>query len=156
MAAILLMTGYNLTKPKLYRNMWSLGWKQFTPFVFTIIVILTTDLLIGVSIGLLISIYFIVRNNFKAEYKILKTRHNGIETQYIKLNSNVTFLNKVKLRGTLDEIPEYSELTIDGSECNFIDYDILEIISEYGNKAHDRHIELHLTGIEKVDVFAVH
>ena len=156
LGAILLMTGYNLTKPKLYRNMWSLGWKQFTPFVFTIIVILTTDLLIGVSIGLLISIYFIVRNNFKAEYKILKTRHNGIETQYIKLNSNVTFLNKVKLRGTLDEIPEYSELTIDGSECNFIDYDILEIISEYGNKAHDRHIELHLTGIEKVDVFAVH
>jgi len=156
LAAILLVTGYNLTKPKLFRNMWSLGWKQFIPFMITIIVILTTDLLIGVSIGLLISVYFIVRNNFKAEYKILRTVHNGIETQYIKLNSNVTFLNKVKLREALDEIPEYSVLTIDGSECNFIDYDILEIISEFGNKAHDRHIELHLKGIEKVDVSAVH
>jgi MFS superfamily sulfate permease-like transporter len=156
LAAILLMTGYNLTRPKLFRNMWSLGWKQFIPFILTIIVILSTDLLIGVSIGLLISIYFIVRNNFKAEYKILKTQHNGIETEYIKLNSNVTFLNKVKLREALDEVAEYSVLTIDGSECNFIDYDILEIISEYGNKAHDRHIELHLTGIEKVDVSAVH
>jgi MFS superfamily sulfate permease-like transporter len=102
------------------------------------------------------SVYFIVRNNFKAEYKILRTIHNGIETQYIKLNSNVTFLNKVKLRETLDEVPEYSVLTIDGRECNFIDYDILEIIGEYGNRAHDRHIELHLTGIEKVDVLAVH
>jgi MFS superfamily sulfate permease-like transporter len=156
LAAILLMTGYNLTRPKLFRNMWSLGWKQFIPFILTIIVILSTDLLIGVSIGLLISIYFIVRNNFKAEYKILKTQHNGIETEYIKLNSNVTFLNKVKLREALDEVAEYSVLTIDGSECNFIDYDILEIVSEYGNKAHDRHIELHLTGIEKVDVSAVH
>jgi MFS superfamily sulfate permease-like transporter len=156
LAAILLMTGYNLTKPKLFRNMWSLGWKQFIPFMLTIVVILTTDLLIGVSIGLLMSVYFIVRNNFKAEYKILRTHHNGIETQYIKLNSNVTFLNKVKLREALDEVPEYSVLTIDGSECNFIDYDILEIISEYGNKAHDRHIELHLKGIEKVDVLAVH
>ncbi|MBK6625919.1 MAG: hypothetical protein IPG30_13365 [Chitinophagaceae bacterium] len=29
LAAILIITGYNLTKPKLYRNMWSLGWKQF-------------------------------------------------------------------------------------------------------------------------------
>lgn len=156
LAAILIITGYNLSKPKLFRNMWSLGWKQFIPFVITIIVILSTDLLIGVGIGLLISIYFIVQNNFKAEYKITKTKLHDIETHYIKLNSNVTFLNKVKLRKALDEVPQYSVLTIDGSECNFIDYDILEIISEYHNKAHDRHIELHLKGIEKVNVTAVH
>jgi MFS superfamily sulfate permease-like transporter len=156
LSAILAITGYNLTKPKLYRNMWSLGRKQFLPFILTIVVILSTDLLIGVSIGLLISFYFIVRNNFKAEYKITKKVLNGIETEYIKLNSNVTFLNKVNLRKTLEEVAEYSVLTIDGSECNFIDYDILEIISEYENKAHDRHIELHLLGIEKVNVTAIH
>ena len=156
LAAILLITGYNLTKPKLYRNVWGLGWKQFIPFALTILVILLTDLLIGVSIGLLLSVYFIIQNNFKAEYKITKTQYRGIETEYIKLNSNVTFLNKVKLRKTLDEVPPYNVLTIDGSECNFIDYDILEIISEYQNKARDRHIELHLIGIEKVNVSAVH
>ena len=50
LSAILLVTGLNLTKPKLYRNMWSLGWKQFIPFSITILVILSTDLLIGVSI----------------------------------------------------------------------------------------------------------
>ena len=156
LAAILLITGYNLTKPKLFHNMWSLGWKQFIPFLITILVILSTDLLIGVAIGLLISIYFIVQNNFKAEYKITKSIHLDIENYNIKLNSNVTFLNKVKLRKALDEIPEYSVLTIDGSECNFIDYDILEIVSEFHNKAHDRHIELHLKGIEKVNITAVH
>jgi MFS superfamily sulfate permease-like transporter len=156
LAAILLVTGYNLAKPKLFRNMWSLGLKQFLPFILTIIIILATDLLVGVTIGLLISVYFIIQNNFQAEYKITKTRINNIETHLIKLNSNVTFLNKVKLRRVLDEVPEYSVLNIDGSECNFIDYDILEIISEYHNKAQDRHIELHLTGIEKVNVTAVH
>lgn len=156
LAAILIITGYNLTKPKLYQNMWSLGWKQFIPFLLTILVILSTDLLIGVSIGLLISIYFIVQNNFRAEYRITKTMRHETEVHYIKLNSNVTFLNKVKLRKALDQIPNYSILTIDGSECNFIDYDILEIISEYENKAHDRHIEVHLNGIERVNVTAVH
>ncbi len=156
LAAILLVTGFNLTKPKLYRNMWSLGWKQFIPFIITILVILSTDLLIGVSIGLLISTYFIIRNNFKAEYKVTKTSINEREVYYIKLNTNVTFLNKVNLRKALDKIPEYSELTIDGSECNFIDYDILEIISEYENKANDRDIKVHLKGIEKVNVTAVH
>lgn len=156
LSAILLITGYNLTQPKLYRNQWNLGWKQFLPFLITIIVVLSTDLLIGVSIGLLFSIYFIVQNNLRAEYKITKTQQQGIETYHIKLNSNVTFLNKVKLKKTLDEVPEYSMLTIDGSECNFIDYDILEIISEYGNKAHNKHIELHLKGIEKVSITAKH
>ena len=75
---------------------------------------------------------------------------------YIKLNTNVTFLNKIRLRQALDKIPAYSMLTIDGSECNFIDYDILEIISEFETKANDRHIELHLPGIERVNVTAIH
>jgi len=156
LAAILLVTGYKLNKPALYRNMWQLRWKQFLPFMLTIIVILASDLLVGVSIGLLISVYFIIQNNFRAEYKVIKTTRMGIETDLIKLNTNVTFLNKVKLKKVLDEIPEYSVLTIDGSECNFIDYDILELISEFSAKAHDRHIELHLIGIEKVNVTAVH
>ena len=155
LAAILIITGYNLTKPKLYRNMWSLGRKQFFPFIITIIVILATDLLLGVCIGLLISVYYIVQSNFKIEYNITQTQHLGIETQYIKLNHNVTFLNKVKLRKALDEVPEYCVLTIDGSESRQIDYDILEIISEFKRKAHDRHIELRLIHIENVKVMAV-
>lgn len=156
LAAILFVTGYNLTKPKLYRNMWSLGWKQFLPFIITIVIILMTDLLIGVTTGLLLSVYYIVSNNFKAEYKVQVTEKNGHEVFYIKLNSNVTFLNKVRLKDALDKIPEDSMLTIDGSECNFIDYDILEIISEFENKARDRDIEVHLLGIEKVNVTAIH
>lgn len=156
LAAILLITGYNLAKPKLFRNMWSLGWEQFIPFMITILVILSTDLLMGVSIGLLISVYFIIQNNFKSEFKVTHTHSAGLDTQFIHLNSNVSFLNKMKLRKTLDQIPEYSVLVIDGTECNFIDYDILEIISEYQNKARERHIELHLRGIKTVNVTALH
>lgn len=156
LAAVLLLTGYNLAKLKLFKNMYSLGWKQFLPFLFTIIMILATDLLIGVSIGLLVSVYFIIQNNFKAEYNITKTIQQGIPTELIRLNSNVTFLNKVKLKKALDDVPEYAVLTIDGSDCNFIDYDILEIISSFEEKARDRHIELHTIGIEKVNVSSVH
>jgi MFS superfamily sulfate permease-like transporter len=109
-----------------------------------------------VSIGLLLSFYFIIQNNFRAEYKITRTVIHGVETELIKLNSNVTFLNKVKLKKALDEVPGHSVLTIDGSNCNFIDYDILEIISEFENKAKDRSITLYTMGIEKVNVTAIH
>ncbi len=136
--------------------MWSLGWKQFSPFLITILVILGTDLLIGVLIGLLISIYFIIQNNFKTEYQIIKTRKHITDVYHISLNSNVTFLNKVKLRNAMDQIPEYSVLTIDGSNTHFIDYDILEMISAFHNKAHLKHIEIHLINIELVNVTAIH
>jgi len=63
---------------------------------------------------------------------------------------------RLNLRKTLDDVPENSKLTIDGSECNFIDYDILEIISQYDNKAKYRNIDLNLKGIKKVNVTAVH
>ena len=62
----------------------------------------------------------------------------------------------MNLRKALDQIPEYSVLTIDGTESYFIDYDILEVISEFENKAHDRHIEVHLNGIQKVNITALH
>lgn len=156
LSAILIMTGYNLSKPKLFRNMFSMGMKQFLPFIFTIVVILSTDLLIGVTIGLLVSMYFIIQSNFKAEFKIDKSIQHITEVYNIQLHSTVTFLNKRKLREALDKIPPYSVLNIDGSASHFIDYDVLEIISEFESKAHDRHIEVHLKGIEKVNVQAIH
>lgn len=156
LAAILLITGYNLTKPALYRQMFSLGWNQFLPFIITIVVILATDLLEGVAIGLLISIYFLVRNNFKVEYKVEQHRESATEHFYIKLNSMVTFLNKVNLQKTLYKTPPYSVLTIDGSDSRFIDYDVLEMISEYEKQAHEKHIQLILKNIERVNVTALH
>jgi MFS superfamily sulfate permease-like transporter len=156
LAAILMIVGYNLARPQLFVEMWKLGWKQFLPFLITIVVILATDLLMGVSIGLLISIYFIIQNNFRAEYKVNITSSQGVKHYYIKLHSHVTFLNKAKLRKIFDEIPEGSELTVDGSDSVFVDYDILEIIGEYHNKAGYKNIKLNLIGIEKVNTTALH
>ena len=60
------------------------------------------------------------------------------------------------MKNALDKIPEKSILTIDGRDSNFIDYDILEIISEFANKADDREIDLNLEGIKKVNITAEH
>lgn len=156
LAAILFATGYNLTKPALYRSMFQLGWNQFLPFVITIVMVLLTDLLEGVAIGLLISIYFLVRNNFQVEYDIEKHRESITDVYYIKLNSMVTFLNKVNLQKALYKVPPYSVLTIDGSDSRFIDYDVLEMISEFEKQAHEKHIQLILNNIERVNVTSIH
>lgn len=152
LAAILLMTGYNLSKPALYKRMFRLGWNQFLPFIFTIVVILATDLLIGVSVGLLMAFFYIIQNNLKDDFDVTKRKEHETEHYTLHLNSNVTFLNKVKLKAMLEQIPDYAILTIDGTDVNFIDHDVLEIISEFESQAKRRHIEVQLVHIQRVDV----
>ena len=115
---------------------------------------MATDLLFGVTVGILFSFYYIIRNHFKEDYEITHELVNGIDYYYLKLHGNVTFLNKVKIKTSLEEVPMYSVLTIDGTDLHFIDFDVLEIISEFKAKAHDRHIELHLINIETVETTA--
>ena len=46
LAAILLIVGYKLAKPSLFKKMYDLGWKQSVPFFATIFGIVFTDLLV--------------------------------------------------------------------------------------------------------------
>jgi len=154
LSAILIVTGFGLTRIEIYKNLFKLGLKQFVPFIATIVIILATDLLIGVSIGLIISIYYIIKENFKENYDIERSHYQGLNHFKLKLHSNVTFINKVKIKNALDKVPAYSVLTIDGSDIHYIDYDVLEIISDFTNKARDRHIQLQLIDIETVETAA--
>ena len=97
-----------------------------------------------------------MQNNFQAEFRLERTKRHETDHVYITLNTNVTFLNKVKIAQLLDKIEPYTVLTIDGANSNFIDYDVREVISDFALKAKERHIELHLIGIETVQVDFMH
>jgi Sulfate permease and related transporters (MFS superfamily) len=64
LAAILILTGFKLTHPKLFKQLYLKGWKQFIPFIITLLAILLTDLLLGILIGLASSAAFILYANF--------------------------------------------------------------------------------------------
>lgn len=67
LAAILLIVGYKLAKPKLFVEMYNSGWGDFIPFIVTIFTIVFTDLLIGITIGLITA--FAWKNVFKQTQK---------------------------------------------------------------------------------------
>jgi carbonic anhydrase len=127
LAAILIMVGYKLTKAGLFKEMYVKGMDQFIPFILTIVGVLFTDLLKGIGIGLIVSIYFILRKNFQNHFT--KTEVNG--ELYIKLSEEVTFLNKVGIHTTLENAAPHSKITIDASNCKSIDQDILELLEEF-------------------------
>ncbi len=156
LAVILLRTGYNLAKPAMFTHVYRQGREQFIPFIVTIVAILLTDLLIGVLIGLVYSIYFLVKHTYRAGFVLRESRNGHINHVQVDLALNVSFLNKKKMKLMLDRIPPYSEVVINGGNSVYIDHDILEIIQDYRSKAHLRHIQLELINIPEVKTIELH
>ncbi len=150
LAAILLMVGYKLAKPSLFRKQFKLGFEQFFPFIVTIIAILFTDLLIGIMIGMAVGVYFILMANYKTPYFYLDEdlpAGNGKKHITLMLSEHVSFINKANLQITLEKIPEASAVTIDGSRSQDIDFDALKIIHDFAETAHERDIEVTLKNV---------
>ncbi len=65
LACVLLVVGYKLAKPEIFKKMYKLGNENFLPFVVTVLGMLAFDLLKGVGLGMAVATYFILRNNQK-------------------------------------------------------------------------------------------
>ncbi len=151
LAAVLLMTGWKLAHPTVFKHMWQNGKLQFAPFIITVVAIVFTDLLKGVAIGLAVSIFFILRANMKLAYFFKKEEHHAGETIHINLAQEVSFLNKAAIKQTLAHLPENSKVVINASNSAYIDHDVIELIRDFvslGSK--DKDISVDLVGFKGV------
>jgi carbonic anhydrase/SulP family sulfate permease len=149
LASILILTGYKLTKISLYRDMYKKGLNQFIPFIITILAIVFTDLLIGVLIGLAISIFYLLKSNFKNPFVLQKETLHIDEIVRMELPNQVSFLNKASIKDTLWSIPNNSKIIIDATNADFIDNDILEIIDDFKQTiSKEKEIKLNILGLK--------
>ena len=153
LAAILLMVGYKLAKVSLFKSMYKLGSMQFVPFVVTILGIVFTDLLKGISIGMAIAIFYILRNNFKTPYFYHKEENTAGDVIKIILSEEVSFLNKGSILKLLEELPHNSNVIIDGSRSTHIDHDVLEIIENFLAHASLNNISVELVNIPQIEKY---
>lgn len=148
LAAILLVTGYKLTRVALFKHMFHKGWDQFVPFVITIIAVLLTDLLKGVAIGMLFSVFYLLRTNMRNPY-FYKIQEEGDKKNIrIKLAEEVSFLNKAAIQVVLNNIPKETNVIIDGTNSRYIDPDVLETIFNYKHNAYTKGIIVILENIK--------
>ncbi|MDF2431563.1 MAG: hypothetical protein JWP44_1194 [Mucilaginibacter sp.] len=150
LAAILLTTGYKLARIPLFKHMWHKGLDQFIPFVITIIAVVLTDLLIGVGIGMVVGIFYILRTNLRNPYFYHIEEAGDKKIIRIKLAEEVSFLNKAAIQVTLTNLPKNTHVIIDGSNSRFIDPDVLEIINNYKQNAYTKAITVELESIKSV------
>jgi MFS superfamily sulfate permease-like transporter len=146
LAAVLLMVGYKLAKPSLFKEMYKQGWEQFIPFVATVIGILTTDLLKGITIGMAFSIFYTLRHSYRNSHQVkdVITTEEGHEVHHLVLAEEVSFFNKANLMKALDKIPPHSHVIIDCSNSKAIAYDVVELIQDYKINAKSKHIKVEM------------
>jgi SulP family sulfate permease len=142
LAAILLMVGYKLAKPSLFKQMYKLGWEQFVPFTATVLAILFTDLLRGIAVGLLVGIFYTLRHSYRNSHHIkeVKTTEEGREVHHLVLAEEVSFFNKASVLQTLNALPENSKVILDFKNSKAVAHDVLELIEDFKANAKTKNI----------------
>lgn len=149
LAAVLILIGYKLAKPATIMHFWKKGKYQFIPFIATIIAVVSLDLLKGVGIGLLISVFYILQGNMKRAYYLSREQLDDADEINIKLAEEVSFLNKAAIKKTLKNVKPNSKVCIDARSTSYIATDILEMIQEFANiRAKEEDIEVNLLGFK--------
>jgi MFS superfamily sulfate permease-like transporter len=140
LASVLIIVGYKLAKPSLFIKFWNRGWTQFLPFIITVVVIVGKDLLWGIFTGLTIGIFVILFKSFQNSIFMHKLECTDNHTIKMVLAEEVTFLNKAAIQKALNDIPEDSKLLLDISKTKHLDYDVIEIMEDFGVQAKIKNI----------------
>ncbi|MGB0185986.1 MAG: SulP family inorganic anion transporter [Flavobacteriaceae bacterium] len=145
LAAVLFIVGYKLAKPTLFVTIYKQGWKQFVPFIVTVVGIIFTDLLVGIGLGLAVGIIVILIKSYQNSHFLhIEDKSNGAKKVKMTLAEEVTFINKGAILKELEHIDKDSALEIDVRKTRFLDYDIIEILEDFSLKAKNRSIDITL------------
>ncbi len=142
LAAVLFQVGYKLANLSIFVKEYQKGLDQFLPFFLTVIAILFTDLLVGIGIGMVVGIFFVIKTNYHRA--LVVTQLNG--NYLVKLQKDVSFLNKAPLMKELSAIPSGSNVIFNAAKARFIDHDIQDVLNDFIATAPSKNIEITIEG----------
>lgn len=149
LAAILIVTGYKLASFKVFSDFYAKGMNQFIPFITTVVAIVFTDLLIGTVLGLVCSVFFLLKANHANSFHERHEIYPQGKMIRLKLSQEASFLNRGALLDRLAALPEDSNVVLDATDTQYIDHDVLEIIREFDAVgAKTKNIRLTLLGFK--------
>lgn len=140
LASVLLVVGYKLARPEVFKSMYKAGMYHFVPFCITILGLVLTNMLTGIVIGLTAALISILLENYKSSSYFLESKVGN--KAILRFSEQVSFLNKANIQQTLEHIAPNSEVVIDATRSKYIDYDVYEIIQNFRREAELKNIKL--------------
>ena len=151
LASILLVVGYKLANPDLWKKLGRQGMSQLAPAVVTTGAILFTDLLTGISVGIVVGLFFVFKANYQAPFTVTRKKGEAL----IRFNKDVSFINKAKITNTLENLENGTVVIIDGGNAQFIDHDILEELKEFEIESENNDMQVKFINIPALQTMEV-
>jgi MFS superfamily sulfate permease-like transporter len=148
LAIVLIMVGYKLAKPAIFKEMYREGRDQFVPFVVTVVAVVFTDLLKGIGIGVFVAMLYILYTNYKGSMSFMREGNSVL----IQFNKDIFYFNKSELKIKLASLKEGDMVYIDGTKSSFIDHDIYLTLEEFQKEVKKRNITVELKGISRKQI----
>ena len=149
LAAVLIVVGYKLAKPKMLIGVFKEGWQEFVPFAVTIVCVVRFDLLTGVACGLGVAILIAVIQRLRLsdirKTKVTLNEHESSGHYHLELPDFTSFAKKSAMIKALNEVPDNSKVNIDLSNVQVLASDIKETIDEFHGTAKAKNISVHVT-----------
>ena len=155
LAAVLLVVGYKLAKPETFVKIYKRGGRQFVPFVVTVLAIVFTDLLVGIGIGLVVSIVSILLDHYQRPFvgfRYEKGAGGQTGTWFLELSEDVTFLHKAGIRQALSRVKPGGHVVLDASRTLRMDVDVRDVIEDFRSRAAEDDISLEIKSPEDAEV----
>ncbi|GMU25090.1 MAG: hypothetical protein AMXMBFR13_51610 [Phycisphaerae bacterium] len=134
LAALLVYTGYKLVNLKTLRELRTYGRGEVAIYIVTVAMIVVSDLLTGVLVGIAISAAKLLYNFSHLE--IEKKEQPGKKAIVIDLRGTATFIRLPKLASCLEEVPPYTELHVRFEHLTYIDHACLDLLMNW-EKQHE-------------------
>ena len=144
LSAILIIVGYKLAKPSIFKDMFRSGAEQFIPFVVTIVGIILMNLLSGIIYGLIAGLLFSLYRSYKNSYEVVDvvSNKNGLDRHHLVLAEEVSFFGKATIMEKLNSLPTNSEVVIDFKNNKYIAMDIKIALKDFKTNASFRNIKV--------------
>jgi MFS superfamily sulfate permease-like transporter len=158
LASMLIGVGIRLSHPKEFIHIFQIGKEQLAIFLTTIIFTLSTDLLIGITAGMLLKIIIHVVNGapisalFKAPIEVSFEGNNYT----VKIEKAAIYTNWIGIKAKLEAIPQGMHIVLDVSNTKLIDHSVMENLHHFEHDYIANGGAFSMHGIENLTPFSQH
>ncbi len=150
LAAMLVFTGTRLASPKEFIHMYHLGIDQLVVFVGTIVMVLATDLLLGILAGacLELGMHLLRGLSLKAIFKPSLCVEKQSGQTVVKSGDSAVFTTWIRLKKCLTQIDPVERVVLDLSSAAIVDHTVMSKLEDMQRDWTAEGRQLSVTGLE--------
>ncbi|MBX3424214.1 MAG: SulP family inorganic anion transporter [Pirellulales bacterium] len=153
LAGMLVYTGFRLAHPHEFLNIYRIGKEQLAIFVTTLLMVLATDLLIGVAAGIVLKMLIHRVNGvpLRALFKpYLEIEEVDEQTSRIVARGSAVFSNWIPFRRQIEDVGlvQRRNLVIDLADARLVDHSVMEKLEQVQTEFEQEGLRLTITGLD--------